>query len=422
MIVKVKAGPKDTAGTPTVQNGKWSQVVQLDGYGDHPITVTCVNGEGIEAPAATVTIRVAETLPALPVDRRLFLVETIALSSFNGDFGAGGILKSLSLGPKEEVEIQIETYRKDEQTERAAQSILDSTASESASDFEQTLSEEQNRRAQGVESTSLTIGAELGARFGTIATASLKSNYATTSNATREQVTKDLRTAIEKHAMKASANRSVNVNHEFTRTSTSGTTETTKRRLVNMNASCVLSYVFRGAVQEKLVVTHMTDARLGYFEQDVVLDANGNAESIRERYAEYTLPEFLDLAAAVLTGGENAARDAQTKLEDMLGSIVNADGLMVSLIEAVIPTKNGQPLPDKRYLRVNPRRFDTWKPRGDTGPTVRVAGIALSRQQLMMRTEGVLVGRRARTGQCARRVLPRPAGGGDRRARGRRRA
>jgi hypothetical protein len=293
--------------------------------------------------------------------------------------------------PGERATMQVETFRKDERTEKAAQSILDSTASESAADFEQTLSEEQNRRAQTSESSSLTLGVEAGARFGTVANVSLKSNFATQASSTREQAVKDLRNALEKHTSKASANRTVTVNTEFTSKVEQGTKEDTKRELANINASRVLNFLFRRLMLEHLVVMSMTDAKVGHYEQDVILDADGNATSIEERYREYTLPEFGDLAAAVLAGGETAARDAQAKLEEILSSIVNADGKIISLIEAVTPTKDGQPLPDKRYLRVNPKLVDTWQPRGKTGPTAKVPGIALSRQQMIMRTDGVLV-------------------------------
>ena len=42
-------------------------------------------------------------------------------------------------------------------------------------------------------------------------------------------------------------------------------------------------------------------------------------------------------------------------------------------------------------MRVSPKVSDTWRPRGQNGPVVKVPGIALSRQQLVMRTDGVLV-------------------------------
>ena len=388
--IDVHAG-SGTGGSPAPAAGRWSQVVELDGYGDHEVTVTCVNGDNVAAPPVTTTLRLVAKVPALPVDRRLFLVETIALAAVAGDCGAGSVLGSCSLVPGERATMHIETYRKDEKSAKSAQSILDSTASESAADFEQTLSEEQNRRAQATESTSLTLGVEAGAHFGTIANASLRANYTTQANSSREQAVKDLRNAVEKHATKASANRTVNVNTEFTSTSSQGTTEDSKRELANINASRVLSYLMRRIMQERLVVTTITDAKLGYYEQDVLLDAEGKATSIEERYTEYTLPEFADLAAAVLSGGEPAARVAQAKLEEMLSSIVNADGKLISLVDIVTPTKDGQPQPEKRYMRVNPKLSDTWQPRGKTGPTAKVPGIALSRQQIVMRTDGVLV-------------------------------
>lgn len=389
--VRVEGGPNDTGGAPAVESGKWKQVVELEGYGDHTITVSCVNGAGTPAPPVTVKVRLVERVPSIPIDRRLFLVETIAISSFLGDYGAGRLLKSLSVMPKERVTMQIESYRKDEATERAAQSILDSTGSESASDFEQSLNEEQNRRASDVTNTSLSLAADVGLQLGVAAKVSLKSNYTQQANSTREQSTKDVRNALEKHAMKASANRSVTVNNEYSSKTETGTKDDTKREFENINASRVLNFVCRQMVQEHLCVVHLVDVKVAYYEQDVLLDAEGNAVSIDERYTEHTLPQFADLGASVLVGGELAARDAQAKLQELLMSVANADGKLLPLVEVVIPTKDGQPLPDESYLRVNPKRQDTWRPRGQEGPLVKVPGIALSRQQLVLRTDGVLV-------------------------------
>ena len=318
-------------------------------------------------------------------------MEAISISSFLGDFGAGPLLKTFSLLPGETTTLHIESYRKDETARKAAESILDSASGESASDFEQTLQQEQDRKADDASSHSFTLGAEASASFGPFGSASLKSNYTTQANASREQVTKDLNNALEKHSSKASTNRSLTINTESATNTSSGTTDDTQREIANINVSRVLNFVFRQLLQEHLVVIHLVDAKIAYYSQDVLLDPSGNATSVQENYSEYSLPEFRDLAASVLAGGEVAAGDAQRKLEDLLSSITNADGDMVSLIDHVTPTRDGQSLPEERYIRVNPALTDSWKPRGDGGPTATVPGIALSRSHIVMRTDGVLV-------------------------------
>ena len=391
LIVTVAAsGSPNPDAHPDLHEGKWSQVVELRGLREHVIDVTCVNSANIAAPIQSVRVTLIASQVMHPIDRRLFLVETVRISSFLGDYGAGRLLKTLSLLPGERTTISIESYRREEATAKTAQSILDSTASECSADFENTLSTEQNRKANDASSNSFSLSAEASASFG-YGSAKVNASTSAASNSSREEMAKDVSGAIEKHASKASTNREVNVNTEFSSTSATGTTESIKREFQNINVSRVLNFVFRQMVQEHIVLLHLVDARIGYYTQDVVLDGQGAAKEVRETYQEYTLPEFGDLAAHVLKGGYGAAEKAQDALEESLRSVADANGNLLSLVEEVVPLRDGVPQPLERYLRVNPRLHTKWQPRGDTGPTFEVPGIILSQNQIIMRTDGVLV-------------------------------
>jgi hypothetical protein len=65
--------------------------------------------------------------------------------------------------------------------------------------------------------------------------------------------------------------------------------------------------VFRQMTQEHVVIVHLTDAVLGYYALDALLDASGAIQRdsngnivTQESYLEYSLPEIDRLAAKVI--------------------------------------------------------------------------------------------------------------------------
>jgi hypothetical protein len=372
---------------PTLTEGTWEQDVLLIGLFRHEIRVGCKNKDGLPAPSQSVFVTLTAQPPGTPIERRLFLVETIAITSFLGDYGIGGVLNNLSLAPGQTTEITVESYRKDEETEKTAQSILDSTASECSADFENTLSNEQNRQSKDASSDSFTLSAEAGASFG-YGSAKLSLGTSSASNSSRDEMAKDLHSAIEKHASKASTNRSVTVNTENTRKVESGQTESIKRELRNINVSRVLNIAFFQMLQEHLVFIHLVDARIGYYTQDLVTDTAGG-HHVEESYTEVTLPEFVELATKVLSGGATAAHQAQEDLSTMLGSIADAHGELKSLVETVAPTKDGKAQANEAYVRVDPKLRGSWKFEGSDREWT-VPGILLDAMQITMRTDGII--------------------------------
>lgn len=378
---------------PVGDDGTWSQPLELSGYGNHTVTVSAENANGVAAPPVSLVVKLVQSAPRRAIDRRLFLVETVAISTFLGDYGAGRLIKTLSLLPGEKTTISIETYRKDETQEKTASSILDSAASEASADFEDTLNQETATKTNQTSSTSFSLEAALGFRLGSFTTANLKSNYATAANSSREEMSKDVRNALNKHAMKASTNRSVTVNTEFTRAESTGQTESTKRELTNINVSRVLNFVFRQMVQKHVVLVSLVDARIGFYAQDLALDANDRATEILESYREVSLPEFRAFAKNVLAGGLDAAVNAEAKISDILAAIANFEGTTKSLIEKVTPVDSqGNPQPDAAYVRVDPKQADSYPSEPSANaPRFTVPGVIISAEEIVMRTDGVLV-------------------------------
>src|SRR5439155_12706987 len=107
-------------------------------------------------------------------------------------------------------------------------------------------------------------------------------------------------------------------------------------------------------VQEHVALVHLIDAKIGYYQQDLLLNADGSPGQVEEAYAEYTLPEFGGLAEKVLAGGVAAAQKAQQALLSLLSAVPNVSGELKPLIEAFTPKLGGVPQPDQAYLRVIP--------------------------------------------------------------------
>ena len=85
------------------------------------------------------------TVPVPPEpDPRLFLVETLRMTSYLGDYGAGRIVKTFTLLPGEVTKISVKTFRQRESTRKEASSVLDSLTQESATDLEKSLMTEQS--------------------------------------------------------------------------------------------------------------------------------------------------------------------------------------------------------------------------------------------------------------------------------------
>jgi hypothetical protein len=76
-------------------------------------------------------VRVLPPVPPEPRPR-LLLVEVYRLSSYLGSYGAGRVLKTLTLLPGEKTKVSVKTYTHSTTDAKQASSILDSFTKESA--------------------------------------------------------------------------------------------------------------------------------------------------------------------------------------------------------------------------------------------------------------------------------------------------
>jgi hypothetical protein len=395
--ISADGGPANTVNlTPTGGTSfSFTTSVLLSGEGSHTITATAVNQDKVSAPAVTVPISLEVSQPVQPLDRRLVLIEKIAISSFLGNFGAGRLVKTFSLLPGEQTVISVDTYTKDETTAKSASSILDSTATECGADFEDTVNNENNTKASNSDATTASISAEVGVSWGW-GNASIKAGYTNSANSSREDTTKTVTNALAKHTSKASGNRTVSVNTEFSQTTSTGNTTDTTRTLKNINVSRVLNFVFRQMTQEHTAIVHLTDATLGYYAVDLLLDAKGNPQTgpdgspvTRESFTEYTLPEIADFQKNQMTTATTSNATLESHILNVLSSIPDYTGTTQSLVEQITPTApDGTPDPTGTYLRVKPNLNGIYQAPGGTQFTV--PGIILGVSTHVMRTDQLL--------------------------------
>jgi hypothetical protein len=312
---------------------------------------------------------------------RLYLVEIYRLSSFLGDYGAGRTLKTFSLLPGEKTKISIKTYTKTTADFKSASSILDSFTDESAASFEKEIRDEESDKRNEAESDEYYVDAEASGGFNIlVAKADLKvrGGYKGSSNSAREQFTKKVTNATQKHSSRASAKRDVQINTSYEVKTETGEETSVERLIENINVSRTLNFVFRQMNQEFISLLHLVDVRVGFF--------NGFGESKRE-VPLYELDSLLD---EVMVEDDEKRSNIRQIIIGELQSIFDYNNEPQNLVEEQqLIAPPGQP--PLSYLRLK-KIVSTYK--GDTddeGIEIKVPGIILSANKYTMRTDGVIV-------------------------------
>lgn len=309
------------------------------------------------------------TVPVPPApDPHLYLVETLRLTTYLGDYGAGRIVKTFTLLPGEVTKISVKTFRQRESTRKEASSVLDSLTKESATDLETSLMTEQSDQRSFQKTKEYYADAEASASWGW-GSAKVKAGVKGSTNAAREESVKNVSNATEKHASRASAKREVEVNTSYEVTDKEGEELAIERQIENINLSRTLNFVFRQMNQEFVSFLHLTDVRIGFF--------NGDRASRREVPIS-GLDGLLD--EVVLPAHRTAVRDV---VLEQLSAIRDHRGVPVDVVEEVEVT------PGDVYRHFDPTLVATFTDGGDR--TFEVPGVLLKVDRRVMRTEGVIV-------------------------------
>jgi len=333
------------------------------------LMVEVLDGRNIVPGVGTDGEPTVDTAP-IPVepDPHLYLVESLRLTSFLGDYGAGRIVKTFTLLPGEVTKISIRTFKGTEATRKSASSVLDSLTSESAADLETSVTREQSDQKSYQKTKEYYADAEASATWGW-GSANVKAGVKGSSNAAREESVKNVTNATEKHSARASAKREVEVNTSYEETVRTTEEVAIERDIENINLSRTLNFVFRQMNQQFVTLLHLTDVRVAFF--------NGDRASRRE----VPLSRLDDLLVQVLKPDKvDAVRDS---VLEQLSAVRGLDGSAVDVVRRV---QIGQ---DDEYLQFDPALRASVT--DDHGRTHTVPGVLLEHRDLVMRTEGVVV-------------------------------
>ncbi|MFF4403238.1 hypothetical protein ACFY2W_26985 [Streptomyces sp. NPDC001262] len=300
---------------------------------------------------------------------QIALVESYRLSSFLGQYGAGRTLKTFSLLPGEKTTISVKTFRKSETDSKSASSVLDSFSKESADDFETTLLREQSDKQAEQKSLEWHVEAEASGSWG-FASAKVSGGVKGSTASQREQFSKNVSNAVNKHAAKASAKRDVQVNTSSEVKTESGEETSIVRQLENINVGRTLNFVFRQVNQEHISLLHLIDVRIGFW--------NGYGESVQE----VPLSGLDGLLETYVQQGKRA--ELRAMVLEQLSAIFDYKDELVQppmVEERAIGTND-------TYLRWR-RTTSTYT--DETGNAISVPGIIMNADKIVLRTDGIIV-------------------------------
>jgi hypothetical protein len=310
-------------------------------------------------------------LPPIPKEPRprLLLVEVYELVSYLGAYGAGRVIKTFTLLPGEKTKISVKSYTKSVTDSKSASSILDSYTTESADDFESSLSSEQSDKRSETENFEYHAEAEASASWGW-GSAKVSGGVKGGTSSAREEFAKNVSNAAQKHSAKASAKREVQVNTSYEVKEETGEETSVERTIENVNLSRVLNFVFRQMNQQFTTVLKLTDVRVAFF--------NGFQAMARE----VALPQLDTLLETYIVPTRHA--EVRAALTTQIQDIRDYDDNPHPFIEEVALA------PTDKYLRVK-RDLEFAYTVPITESVIRFTGVPLAVNTYTMRTEGVIV-------------------------------
>jgi hypothetical protein len=327
-----------------------------------------------------------ETVAEVPVDQEpapaLFLVEKVAISSFLGDYGMGKTVKTFTLLPGESTTIRIKTWQSTKQSKKDSSSIIDSHQDEAKQRFENTVQRETTDKTTKSKEEKWSVEAEADATWGW-GSASIKASASGEYQSGREQFSKQVSSAVGEHSKSASSKRELSITSESEVSVEEGSEEVIERTISNVNVRRVLNFVFRELNQEYTTHVHLTDIHVAYSNgmdgswRQVPI--SGLLGLLREVLSEDKIPkiaqQILKVASVVFSHD-----DIPVQSLELIKYSPQDDSFSVS---PVPKDQNGMPAPPTETA------FYRFK-QGALGQN-EVDGVLLSTQQIVMRTDSVIV-------------------------------
>jgi hypothetical protein len=208
-----------------------------------------------------------------PPQPALFIVQSVGISSFLGDYGLGRTVKTFTLLPGETANIHTRTWRATEESISQASSIIDSFDESSRERFEETVMNETTDTATQAKTENWHAEAEAHGSVLGIGGSVSGGGGGEYSSGT-EEFSRSLDNAVSEHTAEASSHRENTVTSSSESSVSTEEEEVVERTIKNINVRRVLNFTFRELNQKYEVKTHLKDVHIAF--------SNGNAGSWRE--------------------------------------------------------------------------------------------------------------------------------------------
>jgi hypothetical protein len=370
--------PKDQQDEDDAANGFTASLSQLD----HGVLQVPVGG--VFGGTSSTDIDLEE--PPRPA---LFIVQSVGISSFLGDYGLGRTVKTFTLLPGETASIHTRTWRATEESISLASSIIDSYDESSRERFEETVTNETTDKATQEKTENWYAEAEAKGSLG-IASASVSGGGGGEYSSGTEEFSRALDNAVSEHTAEASSHRENTVTSSSESSVSTEEEEVVERTIKNINVRRVLNFTFRVLNQKYEVKTHLKDVHIAF--------SNGNVGSWREvpisglrgLIEEVIEPEHVDEVCSGIVGAIAIVRDANESPVQVLEQVLlNKCGTDFQTRDAEPGDNCVYPPPSK-----NGRLYYRFK-RGPLaqGPDEEfpVEGVVLSKREIVMATDSVVV-------------------------------
>ncbi len=390
-------------------------VAQLAKQNLRPVKVRRLNSRG---PAIQYIAKPIEPIP------RIVVIEEYTTSSFLGNYGAGKVVKTLSLMPGERTTISVRTYKDMVSTRESAQNVLDSMSDSSATELDDLIQKEQGDMTSTADmsggsssafsthsdaqnsSKSFNVGLNLNfPGVGGIGGGYRQSNTSASTNAdgwnnnnsyghtgARSSNVNTINSALSKHVISSNSNRQINVNTSTSDSTRSGEEDTTVRELINYNKSRVLNFMWRQLLQEYTVITAITNLKFaytnGYPESYTVVDLNNLENMIKDLIADGPDPlkpeEYRDALRCALLRNYCVVMDYKDEVQTFLDCVeVGVGGCLTTWFPTMVC-----PETIERYWRIPFNLQQTYEP--PVGNKITVKGIILSVEKQTLQTSSLI--------------------------------
>lgn len=328
---------------------------------------------------------VAEAPGPEAANPRFVIKQTLRLSSFFENYGAGRTLSVFSLMPGEETKLYIRTWRRTEDKTKEASSIFDSFTEEAANEFETDLQSEVTDKESHEKTTDWHLkGSHTGSVNMGVAKAShtIEGGISKSSKSLHESMAKSVSKVASHHASKASSRRDINVSTEIEASEAAEFETITERVIKNTNLSRTLNIVTRELNQEFSTYLSLIDVKVAFV----------NDLGVYDEYEIYDLDRMLlkylpppPTGGGGLATGPSPFSQVKAILTQQIRTVFDFEGTQHDFLEEAADINN------RTYLRVRRSRHpDQPNPFYPPG-AMPVEGVVLETNRYTVRTAAAII-------------------------------